>query len=278
MDFILTLIKICFWLFFAWILLVMGRRWHPMWPVFYRYRYAHRGLHGDGLPENSLGAFRKAVEKGYGAELDVHLLKDGTLAVLHDSDLKRMTGKEGVIEDLTREELENCHLAGTEYTIPVFDDVLEIFEEKTPLIVELKTRGGNHKDLVKAVCYKLDDYRGDYCIESFDFRAVAFLRKLRPSVCRGQLFQNFIKDPPAEDPDFILRFISTTLISNIAARPDFAACRFEDRNLLSNRMCRRFWGVRGVCWTITSMEDLKACEAEGCIPIFEGFEPGPIEE
>ncbi len=278
MNIIHILIQICFWLFFAWILLLMGRRWHPMWPVFYKYRYAHRGLHGEGAPENSLEAFRRAAGKGYGAELDVHLLKDGTLAVLHDSDLKRMTGCEGIIEDLTCEELDNYRLAGTEYRIPLFDEVLEIFEEKAPLIIELKTRGGNYKELVQAVCCKLDDYRGDYCIESFDFRAMAFLRKHRPSVCRGQLFQNFIKNPPAEEPGIVLRFIATNLLSNIAVRPDFAACRFEDRNLLSNRICRRFWGVRGVSWTITSMEDLKTAEAEGCIPIFEGIDPGPIGE
>ena len=60
--------------------------------------YAHRGLHDPSKPENSMAAFRAALEKGYGIELDVHLLKDGTLAILHDSDLKRVTGREGILE------------------------------------------------------------------------------------------------------------------------------------------------------------------------------------
>ena len=56
-----------------------------------RWDYAHRGLHDKevGSPENSLAAFKEAVESGYGAELDVHLLKDGNLAVIHDSSLFR---------------------------------------------------------------------------------------------------------------------------------------------------------------------------------------------
>ena len=48
------------------------------WPAsFFRYDYAHRGLHGNGVPENSLSAFALAAEKGYGIELDVHLTLDG---------------------------------------------------------------------------------------------------------------------------------------------------------------------------------------------------------
>ena len=84
-------------------------------------------------------AFRRAVQKGFGAELDVHLLSDGTLAVMHDSLLKRMTGKEGVIEDCTYEDLSSLYLSGTTETVPTFQDVLQIFQGKMPLIIELKT-------------------------------------------------------------------------------------------------------------------------------------------
>ncbi|MDD4596084.1 MAG: glycerophosphodiester phosphodiesterase family protein, partial [Candidatus Izemoplasmatales bacterium] len=52
---------------------------------------AHRGLHtGNGIvPENSMKAFRLAIEKNYGIECDVNVLKDGTVVVFHDKDLKR---------------------------------------------------------------------------------------------------------------------------------------------------------------------------------------------
>ena len=81
------------------------RKGHPKWELLKKYRYAHRGFHDKPvIPENSLPAFRRAIEHGFGAELDVHLLKDGTLAVFHDSDLRRCANVDGQIEDLTLEE------------------------------------------------------------------------------------------------------------------------------------------------------------------------------
>lgn len=117
------------------------RKGHPKWELLKKYRYAHRGFHDKPvIPENSLPAFRRAIEHGFGAELDVHLLKDGTLAVFHDSDLRRCANADGQIEDLTLEELKQLRLEGTDEQIPTFDEVLALFESATPLIIELKTR------------------------------------------------------------------------------------------------------------------------------------------
>ena len=59
-----------------------GRTGHPKLELLRRYRYAHRGFHDKPqVPENSLAAFRRAIERGFGAELDVHLTKDGKLVV-----------------------------------------------------------------------------------------------------------------------------------------------------------------------------------------------------
>lgn len=117
------------------------RKGHRKWEVLKKYRYAHRGYHDKPVvPENSLPAFRRAIERGFGTELDVHLLKDGTLAVFHDSDLKRCANVEGEIEDLTLDELKQLRLEGTDEQIPTFDEVLALFEHETPLIIELKTR------------------------------------------------------------------------------------------------------------------------------------------
>ena len=113
------------------------RKGHRKWEVLKKYRYAHRGYHDKPVvPENSLPAFRRAIERGFGAELDVHLLKDGTLAVFHDSDLKRCANVEGEIEDLTLDELKQLRLEGTDEQIPTFDEVLALFEHETPLIIE----------------------------------------------------------------------------------------------------------------------------------------------
>ena len=100
------------------VLSLQGRRNQPGMEALRGWYYAHRGLHDAEKPENSMAAFAAAVEKGYGVELDVHLLKDGTLAVIHDSDLSRTTGQTGRVEDLTAEELRNYRLQGSEQTIP----------------------------------------------------------------------------------------------------------------------------------------------------------------
>ena len=107
------------------ILALQGRRNHPLWSCFRAQRFAHRGYHDKPqIPENSLPAFRRAIAHGWGAELDVHLLKDGTLAVFHDSDLSRCTGAQGMIEDLTLAELRALRLEGTDEQVPLFDEAL----------------------------------------------------------------------------------------------------------------------------------------------------------
>ena len=127
--------------------------------------YTHRGLYGDGAPENSLEAFRLAKEAGYGVELDVHLLKDGNLAVFHDTLLSRMTGLDGRIVDLTTEDLQNCHLDGTGHTIPTFSQVLHLFDGKVPMIVELK-EVGNCAALCEKACKMMEIGMLDHIIVS----------------------------------------------------------------------------------------------------------------
>ena len=252
--------------------IIKGRKDHVLWRQLKGWRYAHRGYHDKPqIPENSLPAFRRAIEHGWGAELDVHLLKDGTLAVFHDSQLARCTGEEGILEDLTYGEMKALRLEGTNEQIPTFDEVLALFEGKAPLIIELKTYKGNHRALAEAVCRRLDRYYGLFCIESFDPRAVADVKELRPAICRGQLASNFIKDP--EDLLMYQRIILTNLLLNVKARPDFIAFKFEDRFCRCNRRAVDKLGLQEVSWTIRSKEDLKTVEEAGAIPIFEKFDP-----
>lgn len=91
------------------------------------------------VPENSLAAFRRAAEAGYGAELDVHLTRDGRLVVIHDGDLERMCGVPGRVAEKTAEELAALRLAGSEEHIPLLEEVLPLFAGRAPLVVELKT-------------------------------------------------------------------------------------------------------------------------------------------
>ena len=240
----------------VYVLALQGRRNHPLWSCFRAQRFAHRGYHDKPqIPENSLPAFRRAIAHGWGAELDVHLLKDGTLAVFHDSSLSRCTGTQGMIEDLTLAELKALRLEGT----------------ATHLIFELNSANGNHYALTKAVCERLDTYKGVYCIESFDPFCLLDLKKLRPDTCRGQLSMNFLKDPSGLP--LYKRFIAGNLLLNFLTRPDFVAYKYEDRDCLAPKLCRSLWGIQEVSWTIRRREDLLNAERAHSLGIFERFDP-----
>jgi glycerophosphoryl diester phosphodiesterase len=254
------------------VLALAGRSGHKNMDELSRWSYAHRGLHGDGIPENSLAAFKLAAWKGYGSELDVHLMQDGGLAVIHDSLLKRTTGREGRIEDLTVKALPYCHLEGTFQTIPTLQEVLEVYNGKAPLIIELKTEDLNHAALCQAVCDALEGYEGLYCIESFDPRAIQWLKENKPHIIRGQLAANFLKDK-STNLSLPIRIVLTNLLMNFLTAPDFIAYKFEDRKSPARWLSENVWNVQQVSWTLRSPKQYNAAVQEGAIPIFEGFEP-----
>ena len=254
------------------LLAIRGRKGHPGLKDLRGWSYAHRGLHGAGVPENSMAAFRAALDGGYGIELDVHLLKDGNLAVMHDSDLLRTTGCSGKMEDLTTEDLEKYHLDGTKETIPTFRQVLELYAGKAPLVVELKVSGSNYAALTAAACRMLDGYKGVYCLESFDPRCLLWLKKNRPDLIRGQLSENYFATKTKLP--FILKLILSKNLGNFLTKPDFVAYRYRDRkSTLSNRLCLK--RMTGISWTVTSQEEFDTAVKEGWVPIFESFRPDP---
>ena len=254
------------------ILALRCRKDHPGLQALRGWAYAHRGFHGDGVPENSMKAFQLALEKGYGVELDVHLMADGELAVIHDASLKRTAGADVRIEDLTKADLDSYFLEGTTVKIPLLRDVLTLFAGKAPLIVELKPERNNHAALAQAVCDQLEEYRGAYCLESFDPRCIQWLSKHRPDLIRGQLTENFFKSPDSKLP-WSIKFLMVTQLMNFLSVPDFIAYRFSDRKRLGNFVCRRIWGAQGVTWTIKSKKDFDEAVKDGWLPIFEGFRP-----
>lgn len=239
-------------------------------------RYAHRGFHDKPhIPENSLAAFRRALEHGFPAEFDVHLIADGSLVVFHDESLERETGVAGQIEDYDIVNLSKLRLEGTDEHIPTLDEVLELYEDSgLPLLIELKVARGNYRELTEAVCRRLDSYTGEYVVESFDPRALMVLRRLRPEVRRGQLAQNFIRN--REGLPYYQAVLLTNLAFNKIVRPDFVAYRFSDRMVPALRRSVRKKGIAEAMWTITTPEDYRTAVREGCVPVFEQFDPDEI--
>ena len=121
-------------------------------------------------------------------------------------------------------------------------------------------------------CDLLDGYKGVYCLESFDPRCIQWLYKNRPELIRGQLAENYFRSTKAKLP-WYLKLVLANHMMNFLSKPDFVAFRYSDRKELGTQICRKFWGLQGVTWTIKSQADYDTAVKEGWIPIFEGFRP-----
>ena len=237
------------------------------------YDYAHRGLYNPetGVPETSLTAFRLAAQKGYGAELDVHLSRDGRLVVMHDTALKRTAGANANIPAVTAQVLGQLTLEGTKEKIPYLEQVVPLFENAGPLLIEIKTDNGNHAELTRKVCGLMRQYPDvTFCIESFDPRVLLWLKKHRPDVIRGQLSCNFIKE--RNGLSFATAFLLKNLLMNFLTRPDFIAYRYEDRSCLAPALSRKLWKPQEFSWTVQDPETAERLKKDGALIIFEGFE------
>lgn len=261
----------------VYVYLTVGRVKRPAAPYFDGLLAAHRGLHSEGVPENSLPAFAAAVDGGYGIELDVHLTADGGLVVHHDDDIKRLTGEDGNISGMTSDELVTKRLCGTEHTIPRFSEALDLVDGKVPLIVELKCRAEvDPAPLCERVSAMLDAYKestgGEYCVESFDPYVVKWYRKNRPDVFRGQLTEAFYSRGKKTKTMYMME----NLLINILGRPDFTAYNVRDRKNFSLHVWNLIYSAPVAFWTVRSQAELDAARreyGEKTAIIFEGFIP-----
>ncbi|MBO7222200.1 MAG: hypothetical protein J6V37_04025 [Clostridia bacterium] len=138
---------------------------------------AHRGLHDDIMPENSIPAFERAIEGGFNIEIDVHLSADGQLVVFHDADLKRMCGVEKAVKDCTVEELKTYRLKDTEYTIPTLDEFMKLVNGKVGILCEVKGINPFDTTIAKATIEAFKTYDGNVALQSFNAGAVICFRK-----------------------------------------------------------------------------------------------------
>lgn len=259
-------------LLIGYLLLIMPRTSSKKYTKpFLQWMYAHRGLHDNqtDAPENSLKAFAKAVEAGFGMELDVQLSKDKVPVVFHDFTLKRMCGAEGRVCDYTYDQLKRFFLAGSRERIPRLKEVLELVNGKMPLIVELKVERLD-LSLCKEVDKLLKEYKGMYCIESFNPLALRWYRRKHKDVVRGQLSDAFNKE--GENKGFI-PFVLQNLLLNCLGKPDFIAYNHKYPKALSRKLCHRMYHNTAAAWTIKSEEELAAARKHFDIFIFDSFVP-----
>ena len=214
--------------------------------------FAHRGLHGPAIVENSLSAFRAAVAGGFGIELDVQLSRDGEAIVFHDYDLDRLTEATGRVAERTAAELAAIHLRGTEETIPTLNDALRVIAGRTPLLIEVKAPRRHVRPLCGAVARALASYIGAVGVMSFNPEVGRWFARHAPERLRGLVVseQGKGKWRGRIERNFALW----------RARPDFLA--YDIRDLPSDTAAlARFAGRAIYTWTVrTEAERARAAE------------------
>ncbi len=226
--------------------------------------YAHRGLHGEGVPENSLRSFELACREGYGVELDVQLSSDGQVIVYHDYSMERLTDSDKKLNELTAAELTALTLAGTDEHIPTFAQALELIDGRVPVLVELKGEEMN-ADLCPKVAELLKDYKGSYCIESFNPLLVKEMKNALPEAYCGLLYTNLLRDREAS----ALNIALATMSLNFLCKPDFIAYDEADRDSFPVKLTTEFYKAPKFVWTMRTQASLDKAHELGEYPIFE---------
>ena len=231
---------------------------------------AHRGLHTKDkkIPENSLAAFGRAADAGYGIELDLQLSKDGQIVVFHDDTLKRVCGIDGRVDDFTYDQLCAFRLCGTKERIPLFSEVLKLVDGRVPLLVEFKN-GPRNDMLCEKTLPMLREYKGIFCIESFSPFIVRWFRKNAPDIMRGQLASTF-KEMKSDVPGW-QAFLLSNCFLNCIARPHFIAY-YKEKHSPIVKLAEAFGATKAV-WTVRPDCDIERLKQTNDIIIFELCEP-----
>ncbi len=237
-------------------------------------KFAHRGLHGNGVAENSLTAFRLAKEAGFGIELDVRLAKDGKLVVFHDDKLTRVTGIDKRVIDLTTEELSKIQLSGTEDTVPTFREVLDLIDGEIPMLIEIKL-DEKESGVAERFLEEIDGYHGEFIIESFNPLALRTVKQARPDILRGILSTTYSQDPKYKGR--LLYKLLESLRLNFLMRPDFIAYEKTGYKVKALRAVRHSFKTPLFAWTVRSAEEEQNAIAHGFdTVIFENYIPNKI--
>jgi glycerophosphoryl diester phosphodiesterase len=229
----------------------------------------HRGLHGKGgvCPENSLAAFEAAVSRGFAIELDVQLLADGEVVVFHDADAERMTGQKVALAQCEARHVRTMYLLGSDHTVPLLDDVVDLVGGEVPLLIELKGFG-NMGRLGEAILNRLNAYPGPFALQSFNPKALLWLKINAPHVPRGQISGSLHDVSLAWHRKVLVR----RLLTNVITKPHFISYEVEHiTNTKRVQAVRKHMPVIG--WTVRSTDQYERLKHTCDNIIFEGFDP-----
>lgn len=207
---------------------------------------AHRGLHNNIYPENSMGAFKNALNNGYPIELDVRFTKDKQVVVFHDENLGRITKDKRDVSELTYEELSKINLLDSDEKIPLFKDVLQLVNGSVPIVIEIK----NCEDIIRLgeETYKLTkNYNGDYSVQSFNPFVIEWYKNNASEVIRGQLSGTMREG--AENLKLYEKFALRNLMLNFKSKPNYIAYEVEGLPEFRVTILRK-QGIPTIGWTV----------------------------
>jgi glycerophosphoryl diester phosphodiesterase len=228
---------------------MQGIEWLTARPV------AHRGLHGNGIAENSLSAAAAALAANYAIEVDLQLSADGEVIVFHDDTLERLTKERGPVSERTAAELSKIKLAASNDTIPSLADLLTLVAGKTPLVLELKSPWSGDTSLAEKVAAQLLDYAGPVAAMSFDPDLVAALKSHAPGLPRGIVAERWYR---YRDWDFLSfgRKQSLGLLLHVfRTQPHFVAYAQFDLPAIAPLIARFLFGMRLLTWTVRTEKE-----------------------
>ncbi len=218
-----------------------------------QYDYAHRGLHGSGIPENSLAAAEAAIEQGLGIECDVQMSRDEVPMVFHDWDLERLTPGAGRVADHDARELEALPLAETDQRLVSLYHFIRFVNGRVPVLIEIKSQPGfEPRPALEAVTRTVATCPGPLALMSFDPRICGWLAKNAPQITRGLVGTDSYRN------GFEGMWRNETILEEV--QPDFLAV---DRRDLERPEAHN-WRARKrplLTWTIRNPQERVAAQA-----------------
>jgi glycerophosphoryl diester phosphodiesterase len=234
---------------------------------------AHRGLHGNGLVENTLGAAAAAAAANYGIEVDLQLSADGEVMVFHDTTLDRVTKSSGPLAAKSSAELKEVAFRDCVERIPTLQELLDTVAGRTPLILELKSKGDGDTRLPARVAEILAGYAGPVAAMSFDPELVIALRKFAPGLPRGIVAERYYDHPDWKGLSAGEKFRLGNLLHMPKTSPHFIAYYVRDLPSFAPLLARYLLGMKLLTWTVRSESDRKRASRWANQMIFEGFRP-----
>jgi glycerophosphoryl diester phosphodiesterase len=233
---------------------------------------AHRGLHGNGIVENTLAAAAAAVAAGYAIEVDLHLSADEEVVVFHDDTLDRLTTGTGPVSAHTLAQLQHVSFKSGNERIPALSELLELVGGRTPLLLELKTDRSGNAPLAGTVAALLESYAGPVAAMSFDPRLLVELRKRAPGLPRGIVAERYYRHPEYRLSAW-QRFYLGNLLHLFETKPHFVAYWVADLPATAPLLARYALGMPLLTWTVRTEAERTRARRWADQMIFEGFRP-----